>query len=243
MPMDSGEDTKKTPAASSESVSLPPNIDDEMLAGRAIEELMRYTICAVVITDINQKNIKPRELLDYEEQTGNILPDKYTTVDHGRRYICGVYYAASDAAGKGLAVQGALRDFGEVQSVHIREAVPVKSNRNDFNIKDKKPEKTFSFEREGIYKKILTDKDKIRSLYNYADLPLASDIHNLMQKRSGNGLPVRLTFYEDPSALGVKALAVAVFSEKEKYLIALKDFEGIAPDIYGIKPDASYIYR
>lgn len=232
------------PLNAKDDISIQPEIDDEMLSGRPISELVRYTICGVVITDISQKNVKPQEVLDYENKTGQTLPDKYTTVDHGRKYVCGVYYAGADLAGKGLAVQGALRDLGEVQSLYIKDAQPVRSNRNDFDIKKKKPSAAvISFDEKAVFKKILTDKDKIRSLYNYADLPLAWEIHNLMQSRKEDNLPIRLTFYEDPSAVGVKGMAVVVFSLTEKYLLPLKDVKGVSQDIYGIEPDYYFVYR
>ncbi len=232
------------PLNAKDDISKQPEIDDEMLAGRQISELVRYTICGLVITDISQKNVKPQEILDYENKTGQTIPDKYTTVDHGQKYLCGVYYAGADLAGKGLAVQGALRDFGEVQSLFIKDAQPVRSDRNDFNIKDKTPSAAvISFDEKAVFKKILTSKDKIRSLYNYSDLPLAWEIHNLMQNREDDKLPIRLTFYEDASAVGAKGMAVVVFSLTEKYLLPLKDVKGGTSDIYGIEPDYYFIYR
>lgn len=245
MPMeDTSPKEEVLPLNPKDDIAMQPEIDDEMLLGRKISELVRYTICGMIITDISQKNVKPQEILDYENQTGQTLPDKYTIVDHGRKYVCGVYYAGADLAGKGLAVQGALRDLGEVQSLYIKDAQIIQSDRNDFNIKDKKPSAAvISFEEKGVFKKILTSKDKIRSLYNYSDLPLAWEIHNLMQKREDDNLPIRLTFYEDASAVGAKGMAVVVFSLTEKYLLPLKDVKGVSQDIYGIEPDYYFVYR
>lgn len=222
--------------------SLTADIDDEMIPGRPIKEIIRYVICGLEITDISVKNIKPQGVLDYEEQNGVTLPDKYTTVDHGLGERCGVYYG-SGAAGKGLAVQAALKDLGEVSALQIRQSAPVRSNRGDFNIKGKKPAAVKSFSEKGVYKKVLSSKNKIRKLYNYADLPLADEIQNLMNNREGSRLPIRISVYEDSSAQGEKALAVVSFSLTEKYIVELKDITEVSSDVYGIKPDYSYIYK
>ncbi len=92
--------------------------------------------------------------------------------------------------------------------MQIRQADPIRSNRGDFNIKGKKPAAVKSFSEKGIYKKVLSSKNKIRKLYNYADLPLADEIQKLMDKREGAGLPLRISVYEDFSAQGAKGLAV-----------------------------------
>ncbi len=222
--------------------SLTADVDDEMIPGRPIKEVIRYVICGLEITDISVKNVKPQGVLDYEEQNGVTLPDKYTTVDHGLRERCGVYYG-SGAAGKGLAVQAALKDLGDVPALQIRQSDPIRSNRGDFNIKGKKPTAVKSFSGKGIYKKVLSSKNKIRKLYNYADLPLADEIQNLMDKREGDGLPIRISVYEDPSAQGEKGLAVVSFTLTEKYIVELKDIAEVSSDVYGIKPDYSYIYK
>lgn len=243
MPMEEPSPKPQAPAVIDSSPALPADADDEMLPGRAVKEVIRYVICGAEVTDISVKNVKPQGVLDYEAQTGTILPDKYTTVDHGFRERCGVYHAAGGAAGKGLAVQAALKDLGQMNSLLIREASVIRSNRGDFNIKGKKPYAVKSFNKAGVYKKVLVSKDKIRKLYNYADLPLAAEIQNIMDKREGDGLPVRISVYEDLSAQGEKGLAVASFSLTEKYIIPLKDITGVSSDIYGLKPDYSYIYK
>lgn len=222
--------------------SLPADVDDEMLPGRPIKELIRYVICGLEVTDISVKNVKPQGVLDYEEQNEVTLPDKYTTVDHGLRERCGVYYG-SGAAGKGLAVQAALKDLGEVSALQIRQSDPIRSNRGDFNIKGKKPSAVKSFSEKGIYKKVLSSKNKIIKLYNYADLPLADEIQNLMNSREGNSLPIRISVYEDSAARGEKALAVISFTLTEKYIVELKDVTEVSADVYDIKPDYSYIYK
>lgn len=231
----------KTPAQTAP--SLTADVDDEMLPGRPIKEVIRYVICGFEVTDISVKNVKPQGVLDYEEQNGVTLPDKYTTVDHGLRERCGVYHAGSGSAGKGLAVQAALKDLGEVYALQIRQADPIRSNRGDFNIKGKKPAAVKSFSEKGIYKKVLSSKNKIRKLYNYADLPLADEIQKLMDKREGAGLPIRISVYEDSSAQGAKGLAVVSFTLTEKYIVELKDVTEVSSDVYGIKPDYSYIYK
>lgn len=243
MPME-----EPAPAASKRESSfagspLTADVDDEMIAGRPIKEVIRYVICGLEVTDISVKNVKPQGVLDYEKQNGVTLPEKYTTVDHGLKERCGVYYAGSGAAGKGLAVQAALKAFGEVSALQIRQSDPIRSNRGDFNVKGKKPVAVKSFSEKGIYKKVLSSKNKIRKLCNYAELPLADEIQKLMDKREGNGLPIHISVYEDFSAQGAKGLAVVSFTITEKYIVELKDISEVSPDVYGIKPDYSYIYK
>lgn len=230
-------------APKAKETKISPTIDDEMLASRSINELIKYTVCIDTVTDISIKNKKPKELLEYEATTGQTLPDKYTLVDQESHTICGVYYAGPDAVGKSLVMKAALRDLGANKKLYIRDTAPVISNKNDFDISKKTPRPTASFKEKAIYKKILTSKKKIRNLYNYVEVPLSLEIERLMASRAGEDLPVRISVYEDPSASVYKGLAVIVFKDDTKHILPLKDITDISADIYDIKPDLAYIYK
>lgn len=215
MPM---EDAGKPGEKAEQSRAVKPVQDDEMLSSRQINEFIRYTICGVKTTDILIKDTKTSE---QNTSDSNDATDSKTIRDSYIQNICGVYYASSGAAGKGLAVNAALKDLGDVSDLTIKEATVVKTNKNDFDIKDKKPVAAKSFNGEGVYKKVLTSRKKIRLLYNYADLPLAWRINALMDKRGSTQLPVRITFYEDTSAENPPAYAVVVFKAKADSLAAM----------------------
>ena len=210
MPMDNPlPDDKKV----AQSVLVKPSQDDEMLSSRTINEFIRYKICGTKITDIIWENAKPAENKNTQNKNKeNVVSNEENTLwDRYSQTVCGVYYASSGAAGKGLAVNAAIKDLGDVTDLTIKETTVIKTNKNDFNIKEKTPIAVKSFESSGVYKKVLTSPKKIRLLYNYADLPLAWRINDLMDKRGNTALPVRITFYEDASAENPPAYAVVIF--------------------------------
>lgn len=211
MPMDTPvSDSNKTEQA----VYVKPEQDDEMLSSRQINEFIRYTICGTKITDVIWENTNPED--NKNTQNKNTTESTTSKDDNSlwNRYsqtVCGVYYASSGAAGKGLAVNAALKDLGDVSDLTIKEATVVKTNKNDFDIKDKKPVAVKGINEEGVYKKVLTSRKKIRLLYNYDSIALPWRINDLMNKRGSTALPVRITFYEDTSADNPPAYAVVVF--------------------------------
>ena len=182
-----------------------PAEDDEMLSAREIREFIKYTVCGVrTVEYLERKETDPKD-------TGVQEDKKYTIKERFRQPVCAVYYAPSGTAGKAFALNSAHKDYPDITDIHIKDMTAVQSNKDDFNLKDKTPVAVTSFNAAGIYKKVLTSPKKIKMLYNYADLPLAWKIAEIIDKRSNNDLPLRITFYEDTSAQNPPAYAVIVF--------------------------------
>ncbi len=170
----------------------------------------------------------------------------YSEIEIDKEVKCNYYYAKGDDASKLMMVQAALKDFNlqNLTDVVISDAVEVKEiDALPFNIEGAQITKEDARAQEGkyVHKKVFEDSAKIRKLYLY-ETNLAAQMARLIQSRSSNALPIRITVYEYyPEAGSPWAGAVIVFNEMEKNFSRLNDLT-LSNNLYDLKPDFAYKY-
>lgn len=215
-------------------------IDDELMANRSGRVTYRYNICALG-SDLRFINIESKTS-DPEKDTK--APKK--RIIGTREVRCKYYYGGGDNTSKRKMVNAAIKDFNfyfGVKEVRIAEAKPVyETPVIRFDIDKMKPIKAdFDAPSGTIFKKVITDKAKIKKLYGYSYIPLSVKIDELVNARQDEVLPARITVYEQYTPSGVKGTSVIVFNEDEKYLF---DLAGLTRggEIYDIMPDYALQY-
>ena len=93
-----------------------------------------------------------------------------------------------------------------------------------------------------VLKKILTSQDKIKKFYNFS-LPAAVYLGSVMQKRTDNRLPIRISYYEEMLENGqARSFIVFVFNEGEKYTYQPAEHVIASDKVYDISPDLAVQY-
>jgi hypothetical protein len=143
-------------------------------------------------------------------------------------------------------MRAALKDFDfyKVFKTYIAETVPMADpSVYKFDLENMQPSKVTKAEPEEgvIYKLILADKAKIKRLSNYSYDQIPNKLTEVMVKNNKSALPARITVYEDYSPGAARAIAVFVYSSKEKYAADITDLNQ-SGRLYDIKPDYAVKY-
>ncbi len=248
-----------------EDKNLAQDIDDEMIKKYQGSVIYRYKVCAqgnVLNTykyggpepKMQENNTPPQEpavaapaepaAQEPQDNTQHIKI--YSEIEVDKEVKCNYYYAKGDDASKLMMAQAALKDFNlqNPTDVIIKDAVEVKEvDALPFNIEGSQITQEDARAREGnyVHKKVFANGAKIRKLYSY-ETNLASQMARLIQNRSSNALPARITVYEYyPEAGSPWAGAVIVFNEMEKNFTRLNDLT-LSSNLYDVKPDFAYKY-
>lgn len=234
----------QTPTVKKISIPLPtqPKIDDNFLSSNKTVTLYRHKVC------ILGQYFRRYDYSTYEQDEKGALkaniPQKQLVSN--RETKCKYYSAGDSAAEKQSIITKARKffKFSNVITAEITESIPQHEEGAGvgFNLTDKKIYKVGGFydEPDSVYKLIITDKNKIRRLYNYSYVSLSDEMGKLIDEQNGL-MPLRITIYE--KLLDERANGAAVITFKDgQYLINLPNLQNDGT-IYDIRPDYAAVYK
>jgi hypothetical protein len=219
----------------------PVDIDDGEVINRSGPHIYRHRVCA------EGQYLSIYDYTDYSKIKPGDNNAKILRQLEGRRAVkCNYYYGPDTPAAKQAFIAAALKefDFYNIYSASVTETKPYRDIAVlKFPLDKMEAGRAFNFnEVDGIiYKTVLTDKIKIKKLYNYAYAQLALEMDKIMKETAISALPQRISVYEDYTPGGpARALAVLSFADK-KFTVELGDLNRSGL-IYDIRPDYTVKY-
>lgn len=216
-------------------------IDDEMLP--TTSNLYVFEIC---ITGKQANMVQAQQKPNQRDSKNS--PKQYIIKNYTPVRKCKDYVGADTPQDKRNMMNAALREIQvpNRENVFITMKASLGNPHGVFTVQDKAlmPYTTPYTEmpQGNVLKKILVNQDKIKRFYNFS-LPAAIYLGSLMQKRSDNFLPIRISFYEE--MLGnnqARNFIVFVFNESEKYTYTPAANNIASETVYDISPDFAVQY-
>jgi hypothetical protein len=159
---------------------------------------------------------------------------------------CGYYYGQDTQPVKAALLAQARKESGysAILNAAVTEArLYSETQVFKFDLANMQTARARRFDTEegAVYKLILADKNKISRLSNYTYDQLPQKLEQIMRQNSLTALPTRISVYEDYSPGARAALAVFVFSAKQKYLAEISDLNQ-SGRVYDLQPDYAVKY-